>query len=297
MSTKSTSQLLNILNKFNIKEASNIYVGVDIIMIAKILNCKSNNLSKLADSILQLLLNVVGKSGTVVIPVFNLDCVPEKKFDRKNSPGQSGMFGNLLLKKYYKFRTRHPMYSFLVFGKKSEKYMRINNQNATGNNSLWKNFNDDNFQLITLGHHYVRSLTHVHYLENLVNVNYRFIKIFQVNYTDFNRKKFTANYSFFARKLDLCEFSSITKNCDRMFFKKNIAKFKYQNGLICFKLNLKKASSLILKSFNKNSKNLVSYIKIGKEHINKNILSPEDRSTFNLEKKYLLKKKMIYKFD
>ena len=72
------------------------------------------------------------------------------------------------------------MYSFLVFEKKSNKYLKINNSNATGNNSLWKNFNDDNFQLVTLGHHYVRSLTHVHYLENLVGVDYRFVKHFDV---------------------------------------------------------------------------------------------------------------------
>ena len=67
----------------------------------------------------------------------------------------------------------------------------------------------------------------------------------------------------------------------------NIAKFEYQNGLICFKLNLRKASNLILKSLNKNSKNLVSYIKTGKEHKNKTVLSNDDGTVFNLEKKYL----------
>ena len=291
-----TSQFTNILDKFNIKKGSNIYVGVDMIILVKLLNLKSRNLRLIADLFLKFLLSSVGKSGTVVIPVFNLDCVSKKKFDQKNSPGQSGMFGNLLLKKYYKHRTKHPMYSFLVFGNKSLKYMKINNKNATGKNSLWKNFNNDNFELITFGHHYVRSFTHVHYLENLVNISYRLNKTFQVNYIDVDRKKFTANYSFFARKLDICEFSSITKNCDKIFFKHNIAKFEYQNGLIYFKLNLKKASNLILKSFNKNSNNLVSYIKIGKEHKNKTILSGDDGTTFNLEKKYILKKNIIYKF-
>ena len=291
-----TEQFTNILDKFNIKKGSNIYVGVDMVLLIKFLNLKSKNLKQIADLFLKFLLSRVGKTGTVVIPVFNFDCVSKKRFDQKNSPGQSGMFGNLLLKKYYKCRTKHPMYSFLVFGNKSYKYMRVNTQNATGKNSLWKNFNNDNFELITFGYHYVRSLTHVHYLENLANVSYRLNKTFQVSYTDINRKKFTANYSFFARKLDLCKFSSITKNCDRIFFKYNLAKFEYQNGLICFKLNLKKASNLILKSLNKNSKNLVSYIRVEKKLNNKTILSAEDGTTFKLEKKYILKKKLIYSF-
>jgi aminoglycoside 3-N-acetyltransferase len=296
MSKIDTNQFSNILKKFKIKKGCNIYVGTDIFLIAKLLNIKSKNLFQVADLFLNFLLNIVGKSGTVVIPVFNFDCVLTKKFDRKNSPGQSGLFGNLLLKKYFKYRTRHPMYSFLVFGNKSNKYLRMNNENGIGENSLWKNFNDDNFELITFGHHYVRSLTHVHYLENCANINYRYNKVFQVRYTDLDKKIFTSNYSFFARKLELCKFSSITHKCDRIFFKKNIAKFEYESGLICFKLNLKKASNLILQSLNKNSKNLVSYVKADREYKNKTVLSNEDEKIFNLEKKYLLKKKMIYSY-
>ena len=296
MKNNHSSEFSNILSKFNIKKGSNIYVGIDILMVAKYLKYQSKNLHDLADIFLKFLIKHVGKSGTIVIPVFNLDCVPSKKFDRKNSPGQSGMFGNLLLKKYYKYRTKHPMYSFLVFGKKSKKYMKVNNGNATGPDSLWKNFNDDRFDLITFGHHYVRSLTHIHYLEDLANINYRVNKIFKVKYKDFKKKIIEKNFSFFARKLDLCEYSSMTYHCDREFFRLKIAKFAYQNELICFKLNLNRASKLILKSLKKNSNKLVSFIKIGEEHKNKTVLCNDDGTVFDLEKRYLLKKKLIYSF-
>tara|TARA_B100000963_G_scaffold350223_1_gene360216 strand:+ start:698 stop:1588 length:891 start_codon:yes stop_codon:yes gene_type:complete len=288
-------QFLNLLNHFKITKGSNIYVGIDILRIAKLLKYNSKNLHNLADTILKFLMKHVGKSGTIVIPVFNFECVSQNKFDRKNSVGQSGMFGNLLLKKFYKFRTRHPMYSFLVFGKKSKLYLKKDNIGATDKNSLWKNFNEDNFELITLGHHYVRSLTHVHYLENLINVNYRENKIFKVSYKDINGKVFVKNYSFFARKLDVCEFSSITKKCDKVMFNLKIADFLYNNGLICFKLNLNKASKLILKSIKKNSNDLLSFIKVGETFKNKTILGNDNGAVFDLEKKYLLKKKIIYK--
>ena len=273
-----------VFDRFKISKGSNIYIGVDILALAKFLNFQSKNFENFAEIFLKLLLNKVGKSGTVVVPVFNFDCVSKKKFDRKNSVGQSGMFGNLLLKKFYKFRTKHPMYSFLVFGKNSKLYLKKENIGATDENSLWKNFNEDNFKLITLGHHYVRSLTHVHYLENLINVNYRENKIFKVLYKDINGKKFIKNYSFFARRLDVCEFSSITKKCDKIMFKLKIADFLYHNGLICFKLNLNKASKIILKSIKKNSNDLLSFIKIVETFKNKTILCNDNGAVFDLEK-------------
>ena len=79
MSKINSNKLLNVLKKFKIKKGSNIYVGVEIIMLAKLLKYKSKNLYKLADFILKFLVDIVGKTGNVVIPVFNLDCVPKKK--------------------------------------------------------------------------------------------------------------------------------------------------------------------------------------------------------------------------
>ena len=116
-----------VFDRFKISKGSNIYIGVDILALAKFLNFQSKNFENFAEIFLKLLLNKVGKSGTVVVPVFNFDCVSKKKFDRKNSVGQSGMFGNLLLRKFYKFRTKHPMYSFLVFGKNSKLYLKKEN--------------------------------------------------------------------------------------------------------------------------------------------------------------------------
>ena len=57
-----------------------------------------------------------------------------------------------------------------------------------------------------------------------------------------------------------------------------------------FKLNLNKASKLILKSLKSNSNKLVSFIKIGEEHKNKTVLCNDDGTVFDLEKKVFIKK-------
>ncbi|MDB9768859.1 AAC(3) family N-acetyltransferase, partial [Candidatus Pelagibacter ubique] len=209
-----------------------------------------------------------------------------KKFHIIKSPGQSGLFGNILLKKYSNFRTYHPIYSFLCFGNNSKKYKEIINSGATTKNSIWKYFIKDQFKLVTLGHHYSRSLTHIHYIEELLNVNYRFKLKCTLNYTDRKNNTKKKTFSFFARKVEICEFSGMTKNCDKIFLKQKVADFYKSKDFISFKLNLNEASNLFLKDLKKGSKNLISYI--GSNKKNKDVL--KSNIILNLEKYYRNKK-------
>ena len=212
--------LCNILKNLNIKKGDNIYLGLDFLKLYKLLDIKKIDRNQFVELILKFFLFHIGAKGNLVIPVFNFDCVLKKKFHIVKSPGQSGVLGNMLLKKYSNFRTSHPIYSFLCFGNDYKKYKKIVNSNATGENSIWKYFIEDRFKLVTLGHHYSRSLTHIHYIENLLDINYRFNLEFTLNYTNRKNNTYKKKYSFFARKTEICEFSGMTKNCDKIFLKK-----------------------------------------------------------------------------
>ena len=268
--------------KFNNK---NIYLGVDFLLLVKELKPKNISYVETTELILNYFIKRIGRFGNLVIPVFNFDCIPEKKFHIINSPGQSGVLGNILLKKYSHLRTSHPLYSFLCFGNNFKQYKKLNSLNGTAKNSLWKYFIEDNFELITLGHHYSRSLTHVHYIEDLLNVDYRLNLKFPLIYT--NRKNISSEktYSFLARRRELCDFSGMTKNCDKVFLKKNVANFYKYKNFISFKLNIKEASSLFYEDLKKNSENLISYIRTNKP--NKSLLCSYDGSISSLEKSYL----------
>ena len=150
-------------------ENKNVYLGVDFFSLTKHLMIQNYNYFEVTEYILNYIKRNLGNDGNIIIPVFNFDSVSKKKFHKIYSDGQSGAFGNILLKKYFNLRTYHPMYSFLCFGNNFNKYKKKKNRNATGKNSLWKNFIDENYELISLGHHWNRSFTHVHYIENLVS--------------------------------------------------------------------------------------------------------------------------------
>jgi len=281
--------LCNILKNLNIKKGDNIYLGLDFLKLYKLLDIKKIDRNQYVEQILKFFLFHIGVKGNLVIPVFNFDCVLKKKFHIVKSPGQSGVLGNMLLKKYSNFRTSHPIYSFLCFGNDYKKYKKIVNSNATGENSIWKYFIEDRFKLVTLGHHYSRSLTHIHYIENLLDINYRFNLEFTLNYTNRKNKTYKKKYSFFARKTEICEFSGMTKNCDKIFLKKKIANFYRYKNFISFELNINKASGLFYKDLKNNSEDLISYIRPKIE--NKNILRANNDTISNLEKYYRNNKK------
>lgn len=266
-------------------ESKNIYLGIDLLTLFKHLNIKNYHYLEAIEHVLNYIIKFSGEGTNIIIPVFNFDCVSKKRFDSISSDGQSGALGNALLKKHFKLRTYHPMYSFLCFGQKVDDYKKKRNKNATGKNSLWKNFIDENYDLVSIGHHWNRSFTHVHYIENLINVDYRNNLNFSVKYFETKKKFFNKKFSFFARKREICEFSGITFNCDKLFMKEKISKFYKFKNLISFKLNIQQASSMLFDDLSKNSEKLVSYIRPNKT--NKNVLYSEDGTMLSLEKRYM----------
>lgn len=275
---------MNILKKLHLKKNDNIYLNIDFMKLCLTLNVKSSSDIKKADTILKVIKKYVGSNGTIVIPIFNFDCVNNSYFDRKKTLGHTGVFANLLLTKYYKKRTFHPLYSFLVFGKLEKNFIKKKNFHANDENSLWKIFLDKRFKLITLGHHYNRAFTISHYLEKLSNINYRYDKSFDIKYID-GKKITKEKFFFYARKKNICKFSAITKECDNFFRKNNIFKYYRTKKLICFNLDLFKASTIILKDLkNKNCKYL-NYISSKGKNSGK-VLNM--MNTSRLEQKYLI---------
>jgi len=268
----STEAINKILDNFNIGSESNVYLTIDILQLASHLGLIKSNLEIFSNSFLDFFLKRIGENGSLIIPVFNEDCIKTGFFDRKKSPGQSGGFGNFLLNNNFKNRTKHPYVSFLVFGKDSSKLIEHNNKNSEGNNSIWEKIIENKYSLLTIGHHWQRSFSIVHHLEKLCNVEYRFDKNFKTDYLDLDGKSSKKEFSFYARKLDKCEYSSITTYCEKFFLNEKISSYCKIQKLISFIVDLSSASEIILPDLKKKSEKFVSFAKTKDQKKNKHIL-------------------------
>lgn len=278
----STNQILNkIIKQLNIKKNDKIHLSLDLMKVYINLRIEKISLKKFSEFFLKKILKKIGINGVLAVPVFDLNCIKSGFYNKKESKGQSGSFGNYLLKKYYRYRSYNPMNSFLFFGKNNLNYINYVHQNCHGNSSIWQKFLDENFKLVTIGHHYVRSFTIVHFLERKSKVKYRYDKTFKIKYNDLKTNQIK-KFIFFARKINICNHSTITFYCDKIFLKKKIVKFVKYKKLINFSVNLKEASKLILTDLKKRKPKLVSCVSNNKK--TNNVL--DHSNVIDLEKKY-----------
>ena len=279
--SKNFKILNKILDLHKIKKGDKLYLGIDLMYLSLASKVPRGKMEEFSLCILNLILKKIGKKGSLIIPVFDEDSVKRKFFDRKRSVGQTGIFGNYLLKKKFKNRTLHPLNSFLFFGRDEKKILNLEYINSEGEDSIWPYLIINKFKIFTIGYHYALSSTIIHYLERKAKVNYRFDKKFKIKYKNINGKVSNKFFYFFARKLDICDYSSITKKCDKLLKSKKIYKFHKYKNIITFTVKISEFTKLILIDLKKGSKTLVDYV--GKKRIHNKLLFGE--ALINLENK------------
>ena len=115
-----------LVKKMQIYAGDAVYLASDLIRI--IIYLKTKKKAFVPNDLVNSILKVIGKDGTLIIPSFNWDFCKGKPYDIINSRAQTGALANYILKNRADFsRTTHPIYSFLITGKYKEKLINYNN--------------------------------------------------------------------------------------------------------------------------------------------------------------------------
>ena len=236
----------SLIDELCIDNGSKIIVSVNLLDIFRTYNISKQNYIKCVIYIYEEILDRIGEKGTFITPVFNYQFCRGISFHRNNSPGQSGSFGDILLKNVKIKRTKHPIYSFLVKGIDEDLFINLDNIKAFGNDSPFSYFVKCNYKLITIGHHFIRSNTLIHFAESEVGIKYRFEKIFSGYYFDYENDFLgLKNYSMYVRNLELCDVSGITYDGLNALYSNNIIKIiKHQNKIVSYKIDQANAFKL-----------------------------------------------------
>lgn len=152
----------------------------------------------IVDSILE----EVGSEGTVVFPLFNFDFPTSQKFSILTTPSQMGVVTEFARINYRGFRTGHPIYSFYAIGAKSELFEGINNKSGYGSDSPFAKLLELNGKIASIDLDDQNSMTMYHFVEESLNVDYRYFKNFQGSYENSEGKVTSEEYSLFVRDLE-----------------------------------------------------------------------------------------------
>ena len=148
--------------------------------------------------------NVVGTEGTLLFPVFSWDWCRGKGFNIKSTKGEVGALQNWVLDNRDDFkRTRHPMYSFMVWGKDGDYLTSMDNQDAWGHASPFYYLQTHGAKQLLFDIEAYQGLTFGHYVEQEVAVPYRHPKYFFGDYTDENGITEKRMYSMYVRDLNV----------------------------------------------------------------------------------------------
>lgn len=147
------------------------------------------------------LLDHVGLDGTVIFPLFNFDFPMTKTFSMLTTPSQMGVVTEYARLNYKGVRTGHPIYSFFAIGAQSKDFQDINNRSGYGPDSPFSKLLELNGKIAVVDLEDQESMTFYHFVEERLNVNYRYHKRFEGQYEGLDGSISTQEYSLFVRDL------------------------------------------------------------------------------------------------
>lgn len=246
-------------------DASDISTG-DIILVSSEMikiygKCMVEDKGFSPDDILDALIECVGEQGTLLLPTYNWDFCHGKPFDYLKTRGATGALGNAALARSDFKRTRHPIYSFAVWGCAKEELCGLDNTDSFGEDSVFAYLHNHEAYNILWDVDYNHSFTFLHYVEETVGCPYRYIKDFAGKYIDADQEEEERTYSMFVRDLDMDVHMFLEDDRFEEYLLKNAGAAKITvDGIDVRKIRFDRAFEAIREDIIGNrSKNLCSY--------------------------------------
>lgn len=184
-----------------IKKGATVDVVSDLFSIQK--RCWEIGRKFDPDKLIDAICETVGEEGTVLIRMFSWDFCHGKGYDARRTLSQVGALGNIALKRSDFRRTKHPIYSWMVWGNYQDYLCELDDTDSFGEQSVfaWEASNAD-VQQVVFGSPSTNGVTIFHYIEQRVGVSYRYIKDFTGKYVDEYGNESTKTYSMYVRNLN-----------------------------------------------------------------------------------------------
>lgn len=145
----------------------------------------------------------VGIKGTLLFPMYNWDFCKGVPFDIRTTPGKTGALGNAALKRSDFKRVKHPLYSFMVWGKHADYLANMTNIDSWGEGSVFDFLHHNEAKWLLFDVNVTYGYSFIHHVEQMGHAPYRYNKFFTAEYTNEEGVTDTRRYSMYVRNLDL----------------------------------------------------------------------------------------------
>ena len=203
------------LKKLNVKSNDIVFIHSDTAILSQISIIQNENKVNLNEFI-DYLIKYFTPSGTIIMPTYTYSFNISEDYNIKKSKSMVGQLTEIFRNFKGVKRSDHPIFSISTIGKYSDDFLKCNNHDCFGKNTVFDLMKKKNVKIIFLGCS-VNSATFVHHVEQSFGVSYRYFNKFS-GYIIKTKKKEFREINYFVRNLN------IKKKLDLTFFEKTAIK-------------------------------------------------------------------------
>jgi aminopeptidase-like protein/aminoglycoside N3'-acetyltransferase len=207
MAPQGKRQVIDAINQIGIKAGDTVLVHSDSTLAMHL--SKSASFSAACTFLQECFEETLEENGTLLVPTFNYDFCKGKPYIHEKSPSQVGLFSNHVRQDKRAVRSFHPIYSFAAIGPQADALLGGVGKSSFGKNSVFERLHAANAKMVFFNVS-MAFCTFVHYIEQQLNVEYRFLKYFSGQVTR-GEDTWIDTFDFFVRYLD----RDVVVNLDR----------------------------------------------------------------------------------
>lgn len=167
--------LINGFKHIGIKEGDTLFCHSNIGFFGRLKDAETSE--QTVKSILDAFFEVLGSTGTLVVPSYTYSFSKNLPYDPEHTPTDCGIFSESLRCHPNAKRSHDPNISVVAIGSKAEDLTQNVPTNAYSEDSFFDRFYHENGKIVNLN--FDAGSTFIHYVERKLNVPYRFDKTFQ----------------------------------------------------------------------------------------------------------------------
>ncbi len=153
-------------------------------------------------TVIDALLAALGEEGTLIMPNFNFDFCKGAPWDVRTTPSHMGAITELVRNDPRAKRVFHPIYSFAVIGKHAENLTAERYVSSYGKASVFGKLRQLDGKIMVIGLSYTNSMTFFHHVEEMEGADYRYMKSFTGQVTDWDGTTREATYTMLVRDIE-----------------------------------------------------------------------------------------------
>jgi len=164
---------------------------------------ESSGQESVCDVFLKLIQQRISPTGTIVVPCFNFDFCTGKTFDRWNTASEGmGVFSEYVRRFPAAIRSKHPMQSVAAIGGLAKEICEPDTYSSFAVDGPFSMMIEAKAKLLFVGAPF-QSASLIHYVEERLNVPYRYWKSFSGMYLDHkNDAQEMREYSMYVRNME-----------------------------------------------------------------------------------------------